>query len=234
LNRSVKYVGTADRIDVYRTEGGQKRKLQTVASRRPTSLTLDSARKYLFALNEVDTFEGLPTGSIESYRIEPETGHLKLVTRTPLSLSATMPRQFALSPDGRFLVVAVYGGGLYNVLPLSANGEIGHVTQAVKEIGCSVNGHRQSSAHPHSVVFHPSGRFLFGTDEGADRVNVFGIDDEGQMTCVHRASAAPGSGPAGLTVDLSGSQLTVAHAFSAAIGRYAFDSRSGLLAPLRA
>jgi len=225
---SVEYVGTAESVDVYRTAAGQKRKVQSLASRRPASLTLDVTGKYLFAVNQIDDFEGLPTGSAESYRIEPDATHLALIKRVPLSLSATMPRQLALSPDGRFLVVAVYGGGLYNVLPVGPNGEIGSVTQVIKEIGCSVNGHRQTSAHPHSVVFHPSGKFLFGTDEGADRINVFRIDD-GQMTCVHRAGTVPGSGPAGLAIDASGSHVSVEHAFTTGMSRYRFDSRSGLL-----
>ena len=224
-SRSVTYVGTAESIEVHRTEAGEKRKLQSLASERPLSLTLDITGQYLFAVNEIGAFQGLPTGSVESYRIEPVTEHLSLINRVPLSLSATMPKQLALSPDGRCLVVAVYGGGLYNVLPVGSNGEIGGVTQVIKEIGCSVNGHRQSSAHPHSVVFHPSGKFLFGTDEGADRINLFRVD-EGYMTCVHRVSTDPGTGPAGLAIDSSGSHLAVEHAFSTSVGLYRFDSRS--------
>ena len=228
LSPSVEYVGTADSIDVYRREAGHKRKVQSLASQHPSSITLDVTRKYLFAVNEIAEFQGLPTGSVESYEIEPISGHLGLISRVPLSLSATLPRHLAFSPVRRFLVVAVHGGGLYNVLPVSANGEIGGVTQILKEIGYSINGHRQSSAHPHSVAFHPSGKFLFGTDEGADRINVFRIDD-GYMTCVHRVCTVPGSGPAGLAIDSSGSRLCVEHAFSTAKAQYLFDPGSGLL-----
>lgn len=225
---SIEYVGTAESIEVYRADGGRKRKVQSIASQRPASLTRDARAKYLFAVNQIDNYQGLPTGSVESYRVEPGTGHLSLINRAPLSLSATMPRHLALSPDGRLLVVAVHGGGLYNVLPVGSNGEIGRVTQAIKEIGCSINGHRQLSAHPHSVVFHPSGKFLLGTDEGADRINVFRIDG-GHMIRVNRIPTVPGSGPTGLAIESSGSDVLVEHAFSTAINRYSFDSRSGLL-----
>jgi 6-phosphogluconolactonase (cycloisomerase 2 family) len=225
---SIEYVGTADFIDVYRTDAGQKRKVQSVASQHPSSLTLDITGRYLFAVNKIDDFQGLPTGSVESYRVEPVTGHLGLVSRVPLSLSATMPRQLALSPDGRFLVVAAYGGGLYNVLPVGSKGEIGAVTQLIKEIGCSIKGDRQLSSHPHSVVFHPSGKFLFGTDEGADRINVFRFD-HGSLTCVQRVSTVPGSGPARLAISSSGSHLSIEHAFSTSIRRYRFHSERELL-----
>jgi 6-phosphogluconolactonase len=229
FSRSIEYVGTAESIEVYRTEAAQKRKVQSLVSQHPSSLTLDVIGQYLFAVNEIDNFQGLPTGSVESYRIEPITGQLSLISRVPLSLAATMPRQLALSPDGRFLVVAVHGGGLYNVLPFGSRGEIGAVTQVIKEIGCSINGDRQASAHPHSVVFHPSGKFLFGTDEGADRINVFRVED-GHMTCVQRLATVPGTGPAGLALEARGSHLRVEHAFSTSISRYRFDPRSGLFA----
>lgn len=223
--RLIEYVGTADCIDVYQYQAGQKRKVQSVASDHPSSLTLDVTGQYLFGVNRTDDFKGLPTGSVESYRVEPVGGHLALISRVPLSLSATMPMQLALSPDQRFLVVAAYGGGLYNVLPVGSNGEIGGVTQAVKEIGRSINGNRQLSAHPHSVVFHPSGKFLFGTDEGADRINVARFDN-GRYKCVQRVCTLPGTGPAGLAISPSGSHLFVAHAFSASITCYRFNPGS--------
>src|SRR3954452_10644994 len=221
-SRSIDYVRTAESIDVYRTEAKQKWKLQSVASQRPSSLTLDTTGQYLFAVNEIDQFQGLPTGSVESFGVEPGTGHLGLISRKPLSLSATMPRQFALSPNGRYLVVAVYGGGLYNVLSVQSNGEISGITQVIKEVGYSVHRERQSSAHPHSVVFHPSGEFLIGTDLGADRINVFRIQD-GHMTCVHRHATVPGSGPAGLALDAPGCKVVVEHRFSSCVAQYWFD-----------
>lgn len=227
-NGAVKYVTTAESIDVYRTQAGQSRKIQSLPSQHPSSLTLDITGRYLFALNEIEDFQGLPTGSVESYNVDPGTGKLDRISRSPLSLSATMPSQLTLSPDGQHLVVAVYGGGLYNVLLVRSNGEIGGITQVIKEIGRSVRRGPQSSAHPHSVVFHPSGVFVIGTDTGADRINVFRIQD-GHMTCVHRLATVPGAGPTGLTLDASGSNVVVKHKFSSSVARYRFDFRSGTL-----
>jgi 6-phosphogluconolactonase len=227
-NGAIKYVTTAESIDVYRTQAGQSRRIQSLPSQHPSSLTLDITGRYLFAVNDIDEFQGFPTGSVESYEVAPRTGKLNRISRSALSLSATTPRQLALSPDGRHFVVAVYGGGLYNVLSVRPNGEIGGITQVLKEIGHSIRRGPQSSAHPHSIVFHPSGEFVIGTDTGADRVNVFRIRD-GQMTCVQRLATVPGAGPAGLTLDASGSDVVVEHKFSSSVARYQFDSRSGTL-----
>lgn len=167
----VQYVGTEDAIEV-RARG---RVIQRVASERPVSLELSG--HFLFAVNEIAEFQGLPSGSVESFAVDGETGWLTRISRRGLSLSATMPKSLAVSPDGRHLVVAAYGGGSYNVLPVTPTGEIGRVTQAMKEIGCG------QVAHPHSVMFHPSGRFLIATDTGIDRVSVFRFS-EGRMTRV--------------------------------------------------
>jgi len=168
---AVQYAGTNDAIEV-RARG---RVIQRVASERPVSLCLSG--NFLFAVNQIAEFQGLPSGSVESFSVDAATGCLTRVSRQGLSLSATMPKSLTVSPDGRHLVVAVYGGGSYNVLPVAPNGEIGRVTQAVKEIGCG------KAAHPHSVVFHPSGRFVIAKDMGIDRVSVFRFS-EGRMTRV--------------------------------------------------
>jgi len=164
----IHYAGTEDALEV-RTRG---RVIQRVASERPVSLSLSG--NFLFAVNEIAEFQGFPAGSVESFAVHAETGCLTRVSRQGLALSATMPRSLAVAPDGRHLVVAVYGGGSYNVLPVAANGEIGRVTQVVKEIGYG------RCAHPSSVVFHPSGQFVTATDTGADRVSVFRFS-EGRM-----------------------------------------------------
>jgi 6-phosphogluconolactonase len=164
---AVEYKGCADCIEVFRG----KRLIQRVASGQPSFLTVDHARNLLFAVNEIDEYEGLPTGSVESYAVAPESGLIELLSRRPLALSAIRPRHLAISPDGKYMVVAVYGGGAYNVLAIEADGKIGALVHVFKEIGLG------ASAHPHSVVFHPSGQFVVGTDLGCDRNSVFAFDN---------------------------------------------------------
>jgi 6-phosphogluconolactonase (cycloisomerase 2 family) len=181
--------------------------------------------KLLFVVNEVSEHQGLPTGSVESYDIR---GPRKLISRRSLSLSATLPKSLVLSPDGSFLVVAAYGGGIYNVLPVSSAGELGEVSQVLKVIGSSVHPERQTKSHPHSLAFHPSGRFLLATDLGADRITVFSISN-GRIAPVSSISTPPGSGPAQLRIDQSGSKVTVWHELKPSVAYYQFDAQSGRL-----
>ena len=225
---SFDYVGGVDSIDVYRLSGGKKRRVQSVPSQRPSFLWLDENRRLLFALNEINEWQGLPSGSVESYAIQAATGHLIPVNRQALALSATMPRHFAISPDGRHMVVSIYAGGAYNVLPIHSGGQLGRVSQIIKEIGSSIDQQRQTSAHPHSVIFHPSGDFVIGTDLGSDRINVFRFE-RGRMDLRHRINVQAGSGPAHLWMDEAGSSVFVRHELSPGVTHYRFNAETGRL-----
>jgi 6-phosphogluconolactonase (cycloisomerase 2 family) len=195
---------------------------------RHNAIALDARHGFLFAVNEISEFQGLPTGSVESYAVEPGSGHLTLVTRAPLSLSATLPRHLAISPEGRHLVVTAFGGGCYNVLPVGRGGEIGPPTQIIKEIGYGPHPEKQASAHPHSVVFHPSGKFVIGTDFGSDRINVFAFAD-GRMQRIQQLEAPAGSGPAQLEMSPDGGSIRVQHEISGLVASYRFNCVDGVL-----
>ncbi len=220
------YVGGPDRIDVYRVSPSRWILKQSITSRRPASLVLSPDNKLLFAINEVEEYLGLPNGSVESYAIAPNSGMLSLVDRQPLSLSATGPRHLALAPHGQYLVAAAYGGGAYNLLPISGGGKLGPVTQVLKEIGCGAGSAQQASAHPHSIAAHPSGKFLVSTDFGSDRINVFATKG-GLIERVCRADVQPGDGPAHIAIHPSGALLFISNQLSRSIASYRIDTCTG-------
>ncbi len=220
------YVGSPDRIDVFSVSPSCWTLKQSIPSRRPASLVLLPEEKLLFAINEVDEYLGLPSGSVESYAVAPGSGMLSLVDRQPLSLSATEPRHLAVAPNGQYLVVAAYGGGAYNLLPISGDGELGPVTQVLKEIGGSAGSVGQASAHPHSIAVHPSGKFFVSTDFGSDRINVFAAES-GLMKRVCRAAVQPGDGPAHIAIHPSGSLLFISNALSRSVASYRLNTCTG-------
>ena len=105
------YAGQKDGIQVFAVKGGRWTWTQTVASVSPVFLALDPTQRFLYAMNDKEVHEGLPTGTIEAYAISTHDGVLTLLNRQPLSLSGVRPRHLAVAPDGRSVVVAIDGGG---------------------------------------------------------------------------------------------------------------------------
>jgi 6-phosphogluconolactonase len=211
-------------IAVFDLRGGQWIPAGVVASAAPSSLVLDASERFLYAVNQVDEYQGLPTGTVEAYAIEEANGSLKLVNRQKLSLSATAPRHAAVSPDGRALIVAVHGGGAYNVLPLGKDGSVGTVSGILKETGSGPHD-EQKSAHPQMVIFDRAGRVV-SADLGGDRLSVLKIDTA-QLNVAGRYAAKTGDGPRHLAFHPDGRLLFVANELDASVACYRYDAEDG-------
>lgn len=215
----------AHEIEVFGIEGERWRRTGAVASDYPSFLTLHPSERFLYAINEVDQYENLPSGSVEAYAVDPENGSLALLNRQPLSLSATSPRHMAVSPDGRGLVVAVHGGGAYNVLPINEDGSLGRVSGILKETGSGPDAEHQQAAHPQMVTFDRAGRLL-GADMGCDRLSVFTLND-GRLSVEARLEALTGSGPRHVELHPNGSLLFVANGLDTSVSSYRYDEKNG-------
>jgi 6-phosphogluconolactonase (cycloisomerase 2 family) len=133
----------------------------------------------------------------------------------------------AVSPDGKALVVAVHGGGAYNVLPLGNDGRIGAVSGILKETGSGLHD-EQRSAHPQMVVFDRAGRVI-SADLGSDRLSVLEIDSMRLRTAGRHATQA-GDGPRQLAFHPDGRLLFVANELDASVACYRYDAEEGRIA----
>jgi 6-phosphogluconolactonase len=211
-------------IAIFDLRDGRWNQTDVVASAAPSSLVLDASQRFLYAVNEIDEYKGLPSGTVEAYVINGADGSLKLVNRQTLSLSATAPRHAVVSPDGMALVVSVHGGGAYNVLPLGKNGSVGAVLGILKEAGSGPHD-EQRSAHPQMVVFDRAGRVV-SADMGSDRLNVLKLD-AAQISIAERYAAQAGDGPRQIAFHPDGRLLFVANELHASVACYSYDANEG-------
>jgi hypothetical protein len=189
------YVGCGDDLlRVFRVQGELWTQIQRVPSRAPACVLLSPAQQTLYVANEIDEHEGLLRGTVEAFHIHPGDGRLTLLSRTALSLSAPRPRHVAVSPDGKLLAVAAYGGGIYNLIAIAQEGSLGQVSSIFKDAGCGPHALLQGAAHPHTLLFDAEGRHLLSSDFGSDRLNVFALDD-GVLRQSMQRSTGEGSGP---------------------------------------
>src|SRR5215217_6810055 len=83
-------------------ETGALTLVQTVPSENPLFLALHPSQRYLYAVNEVEDFEGRRTGSVEAHAIDPSTGALSLINRQ--GSGGLGPAHLAVDPSGRYVV----------------------------------------------------------------------------------------------------------------------------------
>ncbi|HZY63048.1 MAG TPA: beta-propeller fold lactonase family protein [Edaphobacter sp.] len=212
-------------IQVFSIKNDRWSHVQTIASENPSALALHPSERFLYAVNEIDSYQSLPTGTVEAYSIDPHSGRLTLLNRQPLSLSGVLPRHLAVSPDGRTLAVAVHGGGAYNLLPIGEDGRLDRVSAIIKETGSGPHAD-QDSAHPQMVVFDRSGSRLLSADLGSDTLSVLDLNDDG-LSVASRSQAAPGSGPRQMALHPSGNLLYVVNELDASLSCFGYDATSG-------
>ncbi len=79
---------------------------------------------------------------------------------------------------------------------------------------------------PHSVAFHPGGRFVLATDYGCDRITVFESND-GRLRRVNTVEMSAGSGASHLAIHRQGKLFSVAGELRASLSWYSFDDVEG-------
>ncbi|ADV82510.1 lactonase family protein [Terriglobus saanensis] len=192
------YIGSgeaeAGAIHVVDLSKDGSRVVQTMASASPAHLELHPSGSMLYAVHAVNEWESLPRGAVSAYAIDAETGHLTLQRVQPLALSAINPSHALVTPDGSHLIVAVAGGGSYNVLPLESNGLPLPVSGLFKEVGFSTEAGVGKTSTPSSLVLHSDGRTLVAADTGNESLSTFRLETD-TLTPLHRRRVHKGAGP---------------------------------------
>jgi len=134
-----------------------------------------------------------------SFSIDPADGRLSPLNR--VGTGGVNGVSGKLDPSEKFLVVANYASGDLAVLPVAGDGSLGEPVQVVALPGEPHPRHRvyhQESAHPHDIMFDPSGRYVAVPDKGLDRVFLFRFDSRlGRLTPCRPGwtAARNGAGP---------------------------------------
>jgi 6-phosphogluconolactonase len=172
------------RID--RTSGALTQ-LQVVDDiRNPSWLAVNPAQTRLYAVSEIDNYEGSRNGAVVSYAID--AGTLQLTRLGAVRSAGTMPAYVSVHPSGKFVFVANFGGGNVAVFPVAANGSLGDASDVRPSVGprhraravddppgqFAVSDH--DSPHLHMVAPDPSGQFVIADDAGLDLTLIWRFD----------------------------------------------------------
>jgi 6-phosphogluconolactonase len=196
----------------------------------PSFLAVHPSNDFIYAVNEVPTFNKEKTGSVTAFSIDAATGKLTQLNAQPSA--GTGPCHISLDKAGRFALVANYGGGSVAVLPIASDGKLDPPCSTVQHTGASVNPQRQKEPHAHSINLDRDNRFAFAADLGLDKILVYRFDGQsGKLTPNDppHATVAPGSGPRHFAFHPTGKFAFANNEMTSTVTAFAYDAGKGVL-----
>ncbi|MGH9873945.1 MAG: lactonase family protein [Pyrinomonadaceae bacterium] len=200
----------------------------------PSFLALAPSRRFLYAVNELENFEGKKSGAVSAFAVDQRTGQLRFLNQQP-SLGGA-PCYVEIDSAGRFALVANYFGGNVAVLPVKRDGRLGPATDMQQYQGSSVHPENQLSPHAHCIVLDAANRFAYSCDLGTDKIMIFRFDARsGKLRAGEQPSVTvkPGSGPRHLAFHPSGKYMFVLNELTSTVTAFARDQRKGSLKELQ-
>jgi 6-phosphogluconolactonase len=202
------------------------------AGPNPSFLALHGNGRVLYAVNELEQYNGRPTGAVSAFAIARETGALARLNEQPSEGGA--PCFVSVDRSGRALLVANYDGGSVALLPIQANGALAPAAQVVHHTGKGPTPERQEAPHAHCILPDRSNRFALAADLGADRVFVYRLD-LGAKALRHTeggdAVMRPGAGPRHIAFHPTLPLVFVANELDSTVATLRFDAERGTLSP---
>jgi 6-phosphogluconolactonase len=207
----------------------------------PSWLSLHPSGKYLYAVNEISTFEG-NSGSVNAFAIDSETRELRFLNT--VNSCGVGPAYVSVDATGKFAFVANYAGGSVATFPILLDGRLGSASFTHKDTNSvgpksassappgnfAISGH--DAPHPHMIQADPQNRFVLYTDLGQDRIYVHKFDrSNGQLVpaTIPFVALPPGDGPRHFAFHPNGRWFYSIQEEASTIAFFRYDAQSGAL-----
>jgi len=194
----------------------------------PSYLAFHPSRRFLYAVNELKTYEGKPTGTVSSFAVEGDEGRLR-----PLNTQLTYgtdPCHVAVDDAGKHVFVANFMSGSVCVLPVRPDGSLREPSDFIQHLGSSIDPARQKGPHAHAVTLDAGNRFAFVPDLGLDKLLAYRLDPLRGMlepNGVPWLKMKPGAGPRQVVFHPGGSHAYVVNELDSTVSVLIYDAPRG-------
>jgi 6-phosphogluconolactonase len=198
----------------------------------PSFIAIHPTKKFLYAVNEVDTFDGQKAGAVSAFAIDAATGKLTLLNQE--ASAGRGPAYLSVDKAGKNVLVANYGSGSVGVLPILPDGKLAAASSTMQHEGKGTDPKRQEGPHAHSINLDPANRFAFAADLGLDKIFVYKFDGAAGQLAPNDPPAAivpPGSGPRHTAFHPDGKHAFVINEMGSTLIAFAYDAAKGVLTP---
>jgi 6-phosphogluconolactonase len=187
----------------------------------PSYLAVSADSKFVYAANE--TPRG--PGAVSAFKFDVKTGKLDSLNKQPGGIG---PAYVAVDKARKNVFAANYNGGNLTVYPVNKDGSLGPISQKIQDEGSSINKARQQGPHVHTAVLSPDEKYLFYTDLGTDKINIYNYKASAAQPLTPAATpfvnAIAGNGPRHLAFSPNGKFLYNIQEMGSAITAYKYDN----------
>ncbi len=186
-----KYILTKDRTLVYQ---GQFNCLDN-----PSWMAYDSNSGCLFATSEVDNYNNLNSGAVQSFKVDSE---LNLSSINSVSSIGASPANIFIDTTNKNILTSNYNNGIMAVIPYSPSGELQEESQTIVHTPTNVS-------HIHTTIIYKN--IVTIVDLGLDTVTQYLTTDTGYINdpSFNTIQFPTGSGPRQIRVHSSGTFAVV-------------------------
>jgi 6-phosphogluconolactonase len=208
----------------------------------PSFLATARKGKYLYAVNELQTYKGAASGVVTAFALDHKTGKLKQLDE--VASRGADPCYISFDRTGKYALVANYTGGTVSVFPIAADGHIAEASSVQEDKGeLGPNKARQEHSHAHWIEVSAHNRFAYVADLGLDRVLIYKFDaTKGLLSSGEpanlastvgashskdflSATLAPGTGPRHVAFSKSGDFMYVLGEMDSTVTVFANDGK---------
>ena len=219
----------------FNSETGQFTEIGLAAETpNPSFLAVHPNNRYLYSVSEINDFEGNKTGAVSAFEIDKTTGKLTLLNTA--GSGGEGPCHLNVDQTGKCLVVANYGGGSVEAIPVLDDGRLGEPGTFIQHEGSSINERRQAGPHAHSVNYSLDNRFVVAADLGLDKLLVYQVDPAAAKLTAHTppfAALKPGSGPRHFVFHPSGKYGYAINEIALTVTAFSYDAEKGAFSELQ-
>ncbi|NMA66842.1 MAG: lactonase family protein [Clostridiaceae bacterium] len=198
----------------------------------PSYLAIDQTKNFLYAVNELKEYEGKESGSVSSYKINPETYELTYLNTRPTG--GTDPCHVTVNNSNTHVFVSNFMSGSVCVFPIEKDGSLGEATHFIQHTGSSIHKVRQTSPHAHSLTFDNENLRAFVPDLGIDKIMIYETDFTNGKLITNEIpwyDVKPGSGPR--HCEFKGNYCYVINEISSTISVLSYNPANGLLTQIQ-
>jgi 6-phosphogluconolactonase len=204
--------------------GVLKQLSQTVVGSNPSYFCYSQRNKLVYVLNEVMEYRGEFGGGLTTFKYNPADASFERKNQFLIPYGG--PCYISMSPDSAYLFVASYPNGSVAVVRLDSEGIPETVTDTVVYYKTA-----PKPSHAHMIMNDPSGKKVYVTDLGLDRIMIYDFDSKSGMLSRETNDTVnldAGSGPRHFTFSDDGTRMYVINELGSKMMTFDVDAQGGL------